>query len=66
MGAADIYDGLSRSANPQADIREITREELIRTDDYCAKLPDTGWPGVVKALIRTEAARRYFSAGGGR
>lgn len=66
-GAADTYNLISRAADPQAEVAALNANDLARLHDYAARLPDSGFPGVVKAAITVESSKRYIAnAGGGK
>jgi hypothetical protein len=62
---AKIFSEICHSGDPARAIEELNAIELMAVYHYSENLPEAGIPGVVRAQIVTEQARRYRDKKGG-
>jgi hypothetical protein len=55
----NIYVWLATADHPETAIQELRNRELRTLRKFAATMPDTGFPGVIKAMLTNEEARRW-------
>ncbi|GAA5482068.1 hypothetical protein [Haloferula sargassicola] len=58
-GGQAIFSEVCCAANPAAAVAELSDAELEQLDGALTSLPDTGVPGVIKAQVTADQARRW-------
>lgn len=54
-----LFFEASQAADPVAHVAALTAEQLRGLSEFLKPLPDTGWPGVLKAQVTVEKAQRW-------
>lgn len=60
MIANKIYDAVTRLDDPRAAVAELSADELAALNDLLTRLPCTGFPVLMAALVDEEIQSRWL------